>query len=160
MKVRGGGTPKTPAASAATFADRKTRTSSITLNSTSWANLENSLDIVLSAKAGDYIEVGTSLFWSSENVAAYLDVVTVVSDAPVNSFGHDGAPPASGTGIIGITAAVSVGRCGSVLRKLVAGDIENGTVRLRWRYKTGTAANKGILGNSDVPIVVWARNHG
>lgn len=147
-------------ASIATYADRKTRTSILTLNSTSWANLENSLDIVLTAQTGDFIEVGASLFWSSENVDAFLDVVTIVGGVPVNSFGHDAPPPATGTGILGLAAAVSVGRAGSVIRQQAAGDIDAGTVRLRWRYKTGTAANKGILAIPDVPMVVWARNHG
>lgn len=155
-----------PAGSTPTYADRKTLTSgNKTLNSTTWADVDTAIDITLSAKAGDFVEVGLSTFWGSENVISCLDVVSVVSAAPVKNWSENVAESASAFGVMAwngpqLGGATNLGVGGSVIRPLAAGDISAGTVTLRLRYRTVTAANKSLVAVTDAATVFWARNHG
>lgn len=140
--------------------DRGQRTSGdITCNSTTWANLDNNLDLDLTgAVAGDWVMVGVNFRWNNEAVFAWIDCVTVVGGSPVNSL--SGANGASGEGVSGwgsVSASYAmIG--GSIAYQLVSGDIEaGGAVKLRFRYRTLTAANKTIRATTDGPLTVWAR---
>ena len=134
----------------------------LTLNSTSWANVSGPADLVLAADAGDVVEVSCSGFWNSDNVQAHLDVVTLVSGSPVNSFATGGSVATSGQGIVAWAgwANVQMSMGGNFFYKLVSGDISGGNVTLRLRYRTTSAANKTIVASTDVRFVFFARNHG
>ncbi len=157
-----------PAASVATYADRKVRAStSYTLNTSSaWTDVDTALDIVLTAKTGDWVECGLSGLWGSENFTYTLDVVSVVSGSPVNSWAEDGAPNNSHQGIEAWTSYPGSGTLlvpfgGSIIKKLVSGDISSGTVTLRLRYNNGgSASNKTLFGTAGDKFIFWARNHG
>lgn len=144
-----------------------TRTSGdLTLNSTSWADLPGvgtSLDIVLAAQVGDTIEVGVSMALGGNTVYSFMNVATIVAAAVVN---YVIAVPSSSSGA-GVKAwqqtgnvASDAGLGGSVMYTLVAGDISAGTVTLRPRYRTGTAANKTLNGTAADPFHFWAKNLG
>ena len=145
------------------FATARRTAGNLVLNSTSWANVDTGLDLTLNASVGDVIEVAFSAIWSSQAVEGPLDVVTVVSAAPVSSFGS-GAAVVAGThygvtawfGAPGITSSVG----GSAFYTLLSGDVSGGTVVLRLRYRTITAANKTIFAYAPIPMVVSAKNHG
>lgn len=144
--------------------DHKTarRTSGdLTLNSTTWADLDNGLDLVLAAREGDSIEVGISAQAAEEALDGYLDVATVVAGSPVNYFGTAGG--ASDRGIAAWILAVSAvsSPAGAIHRTLTAGDIDGGTVRLRLRYRTSSASNKTLRASSAiVPLQWYAKNLG
>lgn len=124
---------------------------SLTLNSTTWANLPTigtTWDAVLAAQVGDVIRVEMTGLFGVEAVEGNLDIVSIVSAAPVNYWGGDGG--VSSNGVAGwygpASAYASFG--GSVRRTLLAGDISAGTVTLRPRYRTATAANKTLFASS------------
>lgn len=146
------------------YARAKRTAGSLTLNSTVWANVDTGLDLTLNAVAGDVIEYGISSSSPSAAVDLYMDVVTVVSGSPVNSFGFDAAPanPTTSFGIAAFYAPPSMYAIisGSFFRTLVSGDISAGTVTLRLRYATGTATNRTLNAAASLPTEVWARNLG
>lgn len=146
--------PRFALARAFKFASRSS--GNLTLNSTSFANVDTGLDLVLAAEVGDVIEVGVSVVMGAEAVIAMFDVYTIVSASPVTGFG--GTNGVSGWYVSALADNMHVG--GSVMSTLVAGDISSGTVTLRLRYKTGTAANKTLLANTANPLHFWAKNLG
>ena len=144
------------------FATARRTSGDITANSTSWANVDTGTDLVLSATSGDYLECGFSAFLGNQSVNLGFDVATIVSASPVNYI-SGGAGGASAYGVqawLGgdIGHAVAVG--GSILYLTVSGDISGGTVTLRLRYRTGTAANRTINATTNQPMHFWAKNIG
>ena len=137
----------------------------ITINSTTWINMPTmgtASDLVLTASSGDVIEVCASGLWNNDAVDGYVDVATVVSGSPVNSFAADGTPSNSNTGIrawYGATSQYS-SMGGSFFRTLVSGDISAGNVTLRLRVRTSSASNKILITSTDNIFEWWARNHG
>jgi hypothetical protein len=143
--------------------ERQKRTSgSLSSSSTTWVNVDTGLDLVLNASTGDVVEVAVSGIWGGESTQKYLDVVTVVSGSPVNSFGVDGAPSNSHTGILAYWGQENIinSISGSFFRTLVAGDISSNTVTLRLRRRNAGATNTSIAAQTDFPFEWWARNHG
>lgn len=138
----------------------------LTLNSGSWANVDTGTDLVLDAQSGDVIEVGGSwLVAGSTTTATFFDVASIVSAAPVNSWGIDGAVTTTMEGVqawrcdsnsIGLNTAVG----GSMMRTLVSGDIASGTVTLRLRYKQPTATNVTLYNSANRVLHFWAKNLG
>lgn len=134
----------------------------ITLNGTSWANVDTGLDLVLNAVAGDWIDVSPSgrLAAGAGSTHTFFDVATIVGGSPVNYFGTAGG--ASEEGINGWrcqdTADARI--TGSALRQLVSGDISSGTVTLRLRYRQDTAGNRLFVAGTSNPFKWWAKNLG
>lgn len=144
---------------------RNQRTSGfITLNSVTWTDVDNTLDIVIAAVTGDWIEVGVSGFWFNGATNGYLDACSVVAGAPVNMWGSNAAPDNNFRGVSAWTGVASredaIG--GSVIREVLAGDLSGGNVTLRLRARTGVAVNKilGADGSGGFPLIFWARNLG
>jgi hypothetical protein len=147
------------------YARAKLTSGGITANSTTWANVNTALDLTLNATTGDVIEFAISAGLSNAAVAMGFDVVSVVSAAPVNSFGMDASAPANWAAFGGPSgwysgASNELSVAGSIFRTLVAGDISSGTVLMRLRYATAAAVNRTIFCSSVNPLEVWARNHG
>lgn len=137
----------------------------ITVNGTSWANLDTGMDIVLTAQTADVIEVHLNTFYGATAVTVGLDVVTVVGGSPVNSLATGAAPDNANSGIAGCSiasglGAVSIGASGSTMYTLQSGDISGGTVTLRVRVRTGTAANRTVSGTVVRPTFFSAKNLG
>lgn len=133
----------------------------LTLNSTSWANVDTGLDLTLAAAAGDIVEVGLSgLIQGGPDL--YLDAVTIVSSTVTNSIGHNGAVVATGNGVVAWrgNASVYTSVGGPMWYKVVSGDVSGGNILLRLRYRTSSATNATLWGNTDLPLVFTARNHG
>lgn len=135
----------------------------LTLNSTTWANLPTigtTWDITLAAETGDTVQVGLSALWGSEAVFGFLDVSTIVSAVAVNAL--SGAGGVGGEGMAGWRGAAStafpIGA--SPMYTLLVGDISSGTVTLRLRYRTFTAAAKTLYAATDDPLHFWAKNLG
>jgi hypothetical protein len=134
----------------------------LTLNSTSWANVDTGLDIALTASVGDFIECGLSAFLAGESVNTGFDVATIVSASPVNYLGASGGGSDYGAQAwlapdSGHPTAVG----GSIIGPaLVSGDISGGTVTLRLRYRTGAASNRTLSATSTQPLHWWAKNIG
>ena len=145
------------------FATARTSAGNKTLNSTSWANVDTGLDLTLGASAGDVIEATLSGVWNADAAQCSLDVVTVVSASPVNSFATGTTVTAStleGVGAWLGNSGIQVNISGSFFYTLVAGDISGGNVLLRLRYRTSTAANRVLIATANIPFVFFARNHG
>lgn len=147
------------------YARAKRTSGNLTLNSTTWANVDTGLDLVLNASSGDVIEYCVSAIWGSAAVVNGFDVVTMVSGSPVNSFGLDAAAPTTYAALNSVGAwyaqtGAEITVSGSIFRTLAAGDISAGTVTLRLRYVGSSATNRTLYAVSSAPIEVWARNLG
>jgi hypothetical protein len=138
--------------------------SSITLNSTTWANVDTGLDLTIDCAAGDRITYGLSATLADQNVAVKFDVVTVVSSTVTNSIAEIGAAVSSpGAHIAAFysTPAVFVGVGGTSQPYVVqAGDIDGGSVTFRLRYQTNSGTNRTLRAASSDPLDVWVINLG
>jgi hypothetical protein len=135
---------------------------SITLNSTSWADVSGPADLSVNASTGDLIEVGVSFLWGSENLEAYLDFASIVAASPVNYI-SGGTAGASNRGVVGwqaLQGSVNTVIAGSILYVVQAGDISGGTVTLRLRYRTSSGADKTLFATSDIPFHLFVKNLG
>jgi hypothetical protein len=113
--------------------------------STTWVDFDNSLDLKLRANTGDVIEAGLNFIVPPVNVFSYIDVVTIVSGSPVNSFATGGSIDASGSGVGSWYVSDSVyGGAGSpILYELKFEDIgTDGIVHLRLRYRSNTTTSR------------------
>jgi len=151
------------------FASFRRTAGNVTLTGTStWSTLTTigtGGDLVLSALAGDLLEVGVSLLVSTEAVDVGFDPVTVVSSTVTNSFALGGAAPANWAACNGPSgffcpSGALRGLSGSLMYTAVAGDISSSTVTLRLRYAMPGATNRTLFASSGNPFMWWARNHG
>lgn len=134
-------------------------------NFADWTNYDTATDIVLPAAAGDFVEVAISCVWGVEATGGFLDVVSVVGGNPYRSWGLDAAPVAIGSNVYqgvqgwrGEAGHNSQGG-GSVARRLIAGDIEGGNVRLRVRVGTSGSTLKTLYGSTANPFHFRATNY-
>lgn len=136
-------------------------TANLTLNSTTFADVDPSgtaaarnLDVVLSAKTGDWVELGLSARTDAGAVTLYLDMASIVSSAPVNYISGGAGDGIQGwSGVNGQTTPIS----GNVLYQVQAGDIENGQVRFRLRYRTTAATNKVVVATTTQPLQTFGK---
>ena len=143
-----------------TSAHARRTSGNLTLNSTSWANLDTGLDLVLPAYAGDVVEVGLTARWNNESVFVGLDAVSLVSGSPVVTWSQNAAEGALALGVGGWEGWNGYGSVGgSVLKLIAATDLTSGVLTIRFRYRTNTAANKLLYASTD-PLNVFAINHG
>lgn len=134
-----------------------------TITSTSWVNATGASDIVLSAQAGDVVEVQMEARYDGQTNGGeykFIDVATVVGGSPTNYFGFNSSEPATGEGIHAWYGSgqnlgdfQSIG--GGSARVLLAGDIESGKVTLRLRVRGNTVNGRDI-----VIYKWWAKNLG
>lgn len=141
---------------------RKRTSGDLTLAVQTWSDVDNAQDITLKAKVGDWVEVGMSGAWSDNPVAACLDIVSVVSGLPVNSWANDAAPDNSHQGVLawfGLASAIGPFG-GSLVKQIVAGDLSGGNVVLRIRGRTTGLGTKTLFSSAVNPLHFWARNLG
>lgn len=152
------------------FARAKRTAGDVTVNSTTFTNVDTGLDLVISASAGDVIEARLSAkITKGASGATYFvfDFCTVVGGSPVNSIS---AEAAAGTGLSnsfpGWSEATVLQQSGTVpytayagsKRYVVqAGDISGGTVTLRLRAFCGASCT---IKASDPMLYVEATNLG
>lgn len=146
------------------YAFTKRTSGDVTLNGTSWGNVDTGMDLTLTAVSGDTVEVAVSAWYGNEAVTASLDVVTMVSASPVNSLATGAAPDNANFGIAGLriasTSAVVANASACIMYTLQSGDISGGAVTLRLRYRTSTAANRTLNATAAVPLHFSAKNLG
>lgn len=119
---------------------------SITLNSTSEADVDTGIDLVVAAAIGDTIVVMPNGLHGNEAVIVNLDVATIVAGSPVNYFGI--GLGGSDQGLLGWSKqnpGVYQPIVGAVAYVVQGGDISGGNVTLRLRYKTSAAVNSTLF---------------
>lgn len=133
-----------------------------TPSQTAWSNFDTATDVVLVAESGDVIEASVSAFVNNQNGEVNLDVVTVVSGSPVRAFSTGAAETAGTNGVSGWYKSDNIfgQMTGSILYVLQSGDISAGTVTLRLRVRSGTAAAKAIRASTTTPFAWWVKNLG
>lgn len=140
---------------------RAVRTSGdLSLNSTTWADADTGLDLVIAAVTGDWVEVGLSAVIGAAVVTLALDAVSVVAGSPVNNWSKDGAEGAAELGVqgwLGFSGAFS-NATGSVIKQMAAGDLSGGNVTIRLRFRTTAAVAKAMNANTNQPLIFWAHN--
>lgn len=132
----------------------------LTLNSTTWADVDTGLDLVIAAVAGDWVEVGLSAATGTGLVAVGFDAVSLVSAAPVNNWSKDAAEGATEFGVQAWIAFSGVGssQSGTVIKQIAAGDLSGGTVTIRLRYRSSAAVNKVLAASANQPLLFFAHN--
>lgn len=142
--------------------DKMTRTAgSLSTSSTSYVNLSTTIDITLSGVlVGDVIEVGASMLYDAQAVQAVMDVATIVAGSPINYISGAGSAGEGVSAWWGEGTATQTPSGGTVLYTLVAGDLSAGTVLLRLRWRTRTAASKTVFATSTIPFHWYAKNLG
>jgi hypothetical protein len=142
--------------------ERKTRTAGdLTLNSTTWADVDTALDITLPARVGDELEASAIGTVGATAVTTIFDVATIVSAAVVNYFtGGGGATLVEGSWLIP-ASALSFPIAGvPAPYTVVSGDLSGGTVTCRLRYRTNTATNRTLRATSGHPLRFVLKNLG
>jgi len=137
----------------------------LVLGSSTWINVDTGLDLVIpgTSRVGDLVQVGVSIHYASALVQSFLDFVSLDGvPAPVNSWAQDGVESVTATGISALIAenGFASNNGGSIIRALVSGDLQSGVLTLRLRYRGSSATSRTLLANTNVPLHVWAINHG
>ena len=142
------------------YVDRNDKTNGdITLNSTSFKDVDNTLDLSLTAQSGDVILVGLSASLGAEGVYADFDACTVVSGSPVSYLSTSGSAPAAG-GISSwkATTASYHGVGATIIYTLLPGDISDSSVSFRLRYRTESSSNRTLYADTSVPLSFFGVN--
>lgn len=136
----------------------------LTLNSTTWADVDTGIDLTIAAVAGDELEIGLSMGVrpSGAGISLALDVATIVSAAPVNYFATAGGATEVGAGAW-YREAPTVNDAsvpgGPRSYTVQAGDISGGNVVLRLRYKVNSGSWTGYA-TANLPLDFWVKNLG
>lgn len=139
-------------------------TGNLALASTSWVDVSTSIDLVLAASTGDWVEVDLDARVLAEEANnLYFDAVTVVAGSPVTwlssgtsaSGAHEAQPAWT------MPSAYKGSISGSVLYQVQSGDISSGQVRIRLRYYTDAASPTRSVGattaNLGFPLIFSGR---
>lgn len=130
--------------------------------STTWANLDNNLDLSIAAAAGDIITFHLNLqFLLVAGSQVQIDVRMVTS----GNYAGTAVETNSGGGIPGWCSHGFTGQDAIAVSypyTVVSGDISSGVVaaRLRVRVTDAAALAQTIYRTTDVPIRFWAVNNG
>lgn len=147
------------------FAKAQRASTDITVNSTTFVNVDTALDLVMTASTGDVIEYYLALKATCATSSyAVFDVHTIVGGSPVNSMTSGSA---AGTGLTTghpswVRSTVAAGPAGTYIAghrryALQAGDISSGTVTLRLRVFCGAST---VILATDPMLYVEATNLG
>jgi len=127
-----------------------------------WGDMyPSSPTFVLSAKVGDWVEVGISGLYGNQAQNGGLDVVSVVGGVPVNAWSENGPENNTHNGVStwqGLPNVFSpVG--GSIMRQITADDLEvGGKLTLKLRTHTTPAGTKSMFMSDASPFTMWAMN--
>ena len=157
------GTPRFLPARRHKFVDRRTGSIAMPLASAVWATLDATADITVEAQVGDVLLVDVNGLWGSEMQNGFLDVATWVSGAGVHWFGSGEPTTNTGGGVQtwyadGGVAGVYYKACGAIRYTVQAGDIVNGDVTLRLRYRV--TGNKTLYNTALNPFQWSVENIG
>lgn len=149
------GTAWAPGSQAVTKA---TRTSGyIAVNSASFADIDNTLDLTLPAAVGDEIGVAVLGKWGAEAFTGKLDAVVRVSGADVRYISSSTITPAGippWEGAPGVVAPIS----GEWLYTVQSGDLSGGNITFRFRGQAASA--RTLEASTTTPLRVQATNFG
>jgi hypothetical protein len=126
---------------------------SITINGTTWVNVDTVLDLVLTMSAGQWASIGVTALWGNEPTAGDLDAATVVAGNPVNYIsGGTGQTTDRGVMAWGGENAVFTHVGSAVAYQAAAGDVVDGQVRFRLRAHATAATNKTLFATAAVRL--------
>lgn len=134
----------------------------ITINGTSWANVDTGTDLVIAAVSTDWLAVSINgrLAAGAANTHTFFDIATIVSAAPVNYFGTAGGVSDEGLNGLRVMDTLDIPLTGTFLYQVQAGDVSGGNVTLRLRTRQGTAGNRAFVAGSTNPFKWWVENLG
>lgn len=131
------------------------------ITSTSWVDATGATDIILTAQAGDCIEVGLEGLYQGLGIIEYkyIDVAIVTGGTPGTHFGHNSSEPSTGEGIHAWYGSGQSGDFqavgGGTVYELQPAHIESGKVTLRLRVRGETTTTRDV-----VIYRWWAKNLG
>jgi hypothetical protein len=135
----------------------------VTLSANTYGAVDTALDLTLTAATNDIIEVGISGRgdFTSNSRFIFQDIVTLVSGSAVNYLSGAGS---TGEGVQGwavenVNSWRSFG--GSILYKIVSGDLASGNVTLRYVARLNTTGStRKISASTSNPLHFFAKNLG
>lgn len=134
------------------------RSGSISSTATAYAALPGLADLTVPGAVGDVLEVGLSYISGNNVDNLHLDAVTVVAGVLtsfISGAGSGGAGVSAWTSRPGFNPAG-----GSVMYKLVAGDIDAGNANLRLLFRSGGGSAVSFQTSATVPLQFWIKNLG
>lgn len=129
---------------------------------TNWADFLTDSDLTLPASVGDVLLYDINGLADSTNIALIMDVATLVSSAPVNSFGGGGATSgATGDGVLAWLLDIGTTRRigGAAWYTVQAADIVSGKVTCRTRCRTG-GGTRVVSSTANDPLFLFLENLG
>jgi hypothetical protein len=145
---------------------------SLTLNATAVTAVSTSLDLTISAAAGDLVEYNISGLLDATRLDVVFDVYTLPSGSPVNPFAVGiSASGASTQGVPGweqtVAESTSTGTTGAsarlmggISRILTSDDVSGGSTVLRLYYAKPNTTARTLFAIANIPLKVWAKNYG
>lgn len=137
-----------------------------TFTTTTPVQIDATLDLVLEAQVGDVIECGISAYWPPSTVAYYgtLDVQAVQSGiywSSETTTADAGGVPAWQSSSTPTGSSVSSSARGSVMRQIVASDIDaNGRVTMRPMGFLSAAGSRALTVSTATRFHFWVKNLG
>lgn len=121
-------------------------------------------DLALKAVVGDWVEASLSGQFQNQGFVGLLDVWSRLAGTPVNSWGGNNwaAPVAGHQGVPGWRGEASAFTdiSGSVIRQIVAGDIDATGLVTMTPYGNGLGGPKYISATAAIPFTWHVINHG
>lgn len=132
----------------------------ITVSTTTWANVDTGIDLVLPAAVNDVIEATVDgVYTLAAGSAPLMDARFVNSSTYFGSAVETNV--GSGVGAWGGNAVTGVSVIGGAFsRTVVSGDISAGSVTVRLRVRLSAAVNQTIGAIAATPLVFFLRNRG
>lgn len=137
----------------------------IVVTSTTWVSAGTDL-VLQNVFAGDFIQVGSSHSWNNDGAgfAALMNCVSITgASTVVNGWSEDAAENATGSGCAcwrGAGEAITSNSGGSVIRAVVAGDLETAQLTIRFRVRVSSADTRNLVAVAALPWHAYAKNHG
>lgn len=136
----------------------------LALSSTTWANVDTGIDLVIAASVGDKLEVNLSAAKrpGASGNGIIMDVATIVSGSPVNYLATTGSVGDFGVGswyIENILVQDNPTAGGPRPYTVQAGDISGGNVTLRLRYRVASGSVT-LYAITTLPLDFWVKNLG
>lgn len=130
----------------------------------SWVAINGSTwDLTIPAAAGDLVEAGfAGRFIQQGGDACWLDLLSIVASAPVNSWARDGAYTTGGAGMQFCPLNQDLCFAQARSRVLAAGDVSGGNLTLRpyWRSNGTSGSQYMCASTSAMPLFLFIRNYG
>lgn len=131
-------------------------TGTLTLTSTSWADVGGPADLAIAAVAGNIVLISVNGHWGNEATIGFLDVSVVASGNAVSGIAFSATSQGVGSWRGASGAQQPIG--GMIPYVVQPADVVAGVVTFRLRGRTNTATNKTMIASANQAMVLAGVN--